>query len=153
MNGFEIELVETDARDKRFQALCQMLDDEYFRLFGEKALQYKDVNRVEEALAVLLLMEGETVMGGGCMKHFDEVSVELKRIVVAEERRRNGYGGILVNALEEKAVRLGYQRAVLETGREMPRAIALYQKHGYAFIPNYGSFDGDENVVCMGKEL
>ena len=35
----------------------------------------------------------------------------------------------------------------------MNEAIALYQKQGYEMIENYGEFAGDENSVCMAKEL
>jgi hypothetical protein len=41
----------------------------------------------------------------------------------------------------------------LETGKQQPEAIRLYEKSGYAYIPNYGQYAGVDNSVCMKKEL
>jgi GNAT superfamily N-acetyltransferase len=56
-------------------------------------------------------------------------------------------------ALEKWATDLGYQKCILETGKRQPEAIRLYQKNGYASIPNYGQYVGVENSVCFEKEL
>jgi len=48
---------------------------------------------------------------------------------------------------------LGYSKCVLETGRHMPDAVHLYQKNGYAVIPNYGQYAAVENSICFEKSL
>ena len=67
--------------------------------------------------------------------------------------RRQGIAGKIVAALEQHAAASGCHRAVLETGADMPEAIAFYEKQGYHLVPNYGDFAGDEVCVCMEKEI
>ena len=67
--------------------------------------------------------------------------------------RRQGIAGKIVAALEQHAAASGCHRAVLETGAEMPDAIAFYEKQGYRLVPNYGDFVDDEICVCMEKQI
>lgn len=133
--------------------MCQELDEEYFRLFGEQSLKYKSVNRIEKALSVVLVLEGNDAIGCGCIRNGGNSAAEIKRVLVKQEFRRKGIGELIVKWLEKKAIEFGFGAVVLETGREMPWAVALYKKLGYRFIPSYGSFEGDEAVVCMRKNL
>lgn len=133
--------------------MCQELDEEYFRLFGEQSLKYKSVNRIEKALSVVLVLEGNDAIGCGCIRNGGNSAAEIKRVLVKREFRRKGIGELIVKWLEKKAIEFGFGAVVLETGREMPWAVALYKKLGYRPIPNYGSFEGDEAVVCMRKNL
>lgn len=148
-----MQMLETTETDERFQTLCRELDEEYFQLFGEQSLKYKGVNQIEDALAVVLAMEGEAAVGCGCIRSRQSDTVEIKRVLVKPELRRQGIGESIVAWLEAKAKSLGFTATVLETGKEMPWAIALYEKLGYRLIPNYGSFEGDGAVICMKKTL
>ncbi|MEA5003946.1 MAG: GNAT family N-acetyltransferase [Christensenella sp.] len=143
----------TDVSDERFVYLNRMLDDEYFRQFGEVALRYKKINQIGDALAVLLLTEQEELAGGGCIRFFDENTAEVKRVWVPEPFRRHGYGRRIVTELEQKAKELGYTYMVLETSHMMPWATSLYESLGYSYIPNYGFYENDDLCVCMKKAL
>lgn len=55
--------------------------------------------------------------------------------------------------LEQWAVEKGYTKTLLQTAAKQPEAIALYQKRGYQRIDNYGSYAGDEDSVCMEKQM
>ncbi|MBC5647401.1 GNAT family N-acetyltransferase [Christensenella tenuis] len=149
-----MRVIETSGADARFQLLCRELDQEYFRLFGEASLKYRDVNRIEEAACVVLVLEDKRAIGCGCIRSTAASdAAEIKRVLVKPEWRRRGIGAAIVKRLEEKAKEFGFTAIILEAGKEMPWAIALYEKLGYRFIPNYGSFDRDEAVVCMEKDL
>jgi putative acetyltransferase len=78
---------------------------------------------------------------------------ELKRMFVAPEARGAGVATALLAALEQTAVELGVTRLVLETGPRQPEAIALYEKHGYAPIPNFGPYINDPLSLCFAKDL
>ena len=67
--------------------------------------------------------------------------------------RRQGIAGKIVAALEQHAAANGCHRAVLETGADMPEAIAFYERQGYRLVPNYGDFVDDDICVCMEKEI
>jgi putative acetyltransferase len=80
-------------------------------------------------------------------------AAELKRMFVAPEARGAGVATALLSALEATAVELGVPRLVLETGPRQPEAIALYEKHGYAAIPNFGPYINDPLSLCFAKDL
>ncbi len=48
-----------------------------------------------------------------------------------EESREKGVAALILKELEKWAFELGYNKRILETGREYTEAIALYQKHGF----------------------
>jgi putative acetyltransferase len=72
---------------------------------------------------------------------------------VQPTHRQQGVARAVLQELEQWASELGYARCVLETGKRQPEAIALYQRSGYAFTPNYGQYVGVENSVCLQKAL
>ncbi|MCD8356050.1 MAG: GNAT family N-acetyltransferase [Clostridia bacterium] len=89
----------------------------------------------------------------GCLKRYDAESAELKRVFVRKEFRRKHLATAIVEACEREARRQGYHVMALETGAEMPEAIAMYRKRGYTQIENYGDFAGDTVYICMKKLL
>jgi putative acetyltransferase len=80
-------------------------------------------------------------------------AAELKRMFVAPEARGAGVATALLAAVETTARELGVARLVLETGPLQPEAIALYEKHGYASIPNFGPYINDPLSICFAKDL
>ena len=92
-------------------------------------------------------------MACGAFKEYDSNSVELKRIFVVHEQRRQGLGKLIVNKLEAIAKSKGYKHAILETGIKQYEAIELYKKYGYYIIPNYGPYIGNFLSICMKKGL
>lgn len=79
--------------------------------------------------------------------------MEVKRMFVHPSHRGKGTAQAVLAELERWAKDLHYPSCVLETGKRQPEAIGLYQKSGYALIPNYGQYIGVENSVCMQKQL
>jgi ribosomal protein S18 acetylase RimI-like enzyme len=55
--------------------------------------------------------------------------------------------------LEIWAKEVGYTYTILETGKNQPEAINLYQKQDYTIIPNYPPYEAIDNSVCMKKTL
>jgi ribosomal protein S18 acetylase RimI-like enzyme len=51
------------------------------------------------------------------------------------------------------AKELGYGKCVLETGKQMTEAVALYQKSGFKLIPNYPPYTHVEDSVCFEKGI
>jgi putative acetyltransferase len=78
---------------------------------------------------------------------------ELKRLFVDDEARGRGLAGALLRAVEDRAREQGCTLARLETGPKSVAAIALYEKHGYRRIPNFGQYEGDPHSYCMEKAL
>jgi GNAT superfamily N-acetyltransferase len=72
---------------------------------------------------------------------------------VSPEERGRGVGRALLAALEAEARALGVSRLVLETGIRQSRAIALYERAGFASIAPFGEYARSALSVCMGKDL
>ena len=149
----EAELKFVDVTDADLAALVAELDV-YFRAgWGEVAEKYKQYHALDGmACAVVAYIEGKPA-ACGCWRAFDPVTAEIKRMYVRPAYRRQGIAGKIVAALEQHAAANGCHRAVLETGADMPEAIAFYEKQGYRLVPNYGDFVDDEICVCMEKQI
>lgn len=61
-------------------------------------------------------------------------TAELKRIWTHADYRRKGLARLLLTALEQRAVELGYVRIYLTTGSRQPEAERLYQAAGYTAL-------------------
>jgi len=78
---------------------------------------------------------------------------EVKRMYVRPAYRGNGYGRLILAALEELAVQRGFHTLRLETGRNLAPALGLYRDAGYRPIPLYGEYVGNPISVCFEKSL
>ncbi len=80
-------------------------------------------------------------------------AAELKRMFVREEARGLGLARALLQAVEAHATAAGVATLRLETGPLQHAAIALYERHGYHRIPNFGPYIGDPHSVCYERPL
>lgn len=147
------EVIRTTADDPRFVELVKLLDKELAIRDGEDADFYAQYNHVDLSFKVVLVLENDKAVACGALKHFDEGMFEVKRMYTAEQARGKGHAMSMIEAAENWAVELGYQRLVLETGINQPEAIALYTKCGFQRIPNYGQYAGIETSFCFEKHL
>ena len=93
-------------------------------------------------------------VGCGCFKATGQAdTVELKRMYVQPASRRLGIAQQLLAELEQWTREKGYAKTRLQTAIKQPEAIALYRKCGYQHINAYGPYVGDEDSVCMEKQL
>jgi ribosomal protein S18 acetylase RimI-like enzyme len=147
-----IRIVDTDKSDPDFIALTKRFDEELNHIYGEDVMKnYNPHNALDGIFhAVVIYCDGEPSACGG-IKRFDDNSVEIKRIFVLSSKRKLGLGELVMQRLEELAITDGYKRAVLETADDMLAAQALYQKHGFKRMKNYGPYANDEHCVCMEK--
>lgn len=83
----------------------------------------------------------------------DPSAAEIKRMYVRPAARGRGVAMALLRAVENDARSAGRTHAVLETGTKQPEAIALYEKAGYARIPDFGHYRDAPNVRSFGRHL
>jgi ribosomal protein S18 acetylase RimI-like enzyme len=97
----------------------------------------QDVEGVYQAEGAFLVGElnGELIAMGG-FKPAGQGIVELKRIRVRDEHRRNGYARELILELETRARALGAHTMILDTTVEQEPAQRLYESLGYSFTHN-----------------
>ena len=91
---------------------------------------------------------GVAVCGGG-VKDLGQGACEIKRMYVVPQARNAGRGGELLEALEEAARVLGYERARLDTGPAQHGARRMYQAAGYEEIEN---FNGNPIATFFGEK-
>ena len=87
--------------------------------------------------ALLLLREGETVLGCVALRRLDDEAVEMKRLYLRPLARGRGCGRSLTEAVLREARRLGYRRVRLDTVPGMEAAQALYRALGFRAIAPY----------------
>lgn len=148
-----ITLKRTDSDDTNFQKLVAALDKELAIRDGAEHSYYAQFNKIDLIKNAVVAYENETAVGCGAVKKFSDEAMEVKRMFVPANERGKGIASLVLRDLEAWAKELGFQKCVLETGLRQPEAISLYEKNGYARIPNYGQYIGMENSVCFEKML
>lgn len=148
-----LKIVNTNSENKDFKKLIKLLDDDLNGRYGELQKQYDKYNKVDYINDVVIIYKDELPVACGAFKEHDTESIELKRIFVKKENRRQGLSKLIVSELEKLARSKGYKHAVLETGVKQHEAINLYRNTGYEIIENYEPYKGNSNSICMKKNL
>ena len=72
------------------------------------------------------------IVAMGALKKTDSDRVEIKRMRVHPDFHRLGFGQLILNALENRAMELGYKQLHLDTTVQQVAAQGLYEKNGYS---------------------
>ncbi len=147
------DCLRTDSSHPEFIRLVKLLDDELAIMDGDDHAFYAQFNKIVKIRFALVCYEEGKAVGCGAIKDYDATSMEIKRMYTLAEYRGRGIASMVLNELEKWAVELGYNKCVLETGKQQPDAISLYRKSGYQIIPNYGQYKGVDNSLCFEKEM
>ena len=134
----------TDGCNKDFIELCHELDKFLNELVGgeENRAEYIQYNKLDDV-----------PIGSASFKKYDDETAEVKRLFLKEEYRGRGISYDIMKMLEERARKNGYKYFILESGKPLVAAMALYRKIGYNVIPNYGQYADMDDSVCMKKKL
>ena len=148
-----LKLMRSEAHHADLIALVRQLDAELAVRDGDDHAFYSQYNGLTNIRHTITAYWNGEPAGCGGFKPFEPEVAEIKRMFVHPGFRRKGIASALLAALEQWALELGFSSTILETGKNQPEAIAMYQKLGYAIIPNYGQYAGIVNSVCMRKIL
>ncbi|QDA60980.1 GNAT family N-acetyltransferase [Hymenobacter jejuensis] len=148
-----LKLTRTTSDNPHFRQLVALLDQDLSIRDGADHAFYAQFNKIDKLNHVVVAYSNDEPVACGAFKEFSPELVEIKRMFVQPTQRGQGVAQAVLTELEQWAKELQYAGCVLETGKKQPEAIRLYQKSGYALIPNYGQYIGVENSVCMQKEL
>lgn len=143
----------TNSENVDFQKLVVLLDEVLRSRDGEDHTFYAQHNTLDKINHVVVFYLEDVAIGCGAFKEFDSDTVEIKRMFVHPDFRKKGIAGAVLKELEIWAREVNYTNCVLETGKNNPEAIALYQKNGYELIPNYGQYENIETSVCLKKSI
>lgn len=148
-----LQTLRTDSTNPDFIALLKQLDAELAARDGTEHQFYNQFNKIDAIRHAVVVYEDGEPVACGAIKEFDANTMEVKRMYTVPQWRGKKIATTVLAELESWAKALGYQKCILETGKRQPEAIRLYQKNGYASIPNYGQYAGVENSVCFEKAL
>lgn len=149
----DLTLIRTNSDHPDFRQLVVLLDQDLAIRDGDEHAFYAQFNKVDAIKEAVVAYQNETPVACGAIKPFRETAVEIKRMFVHPDYRKQGIAVKILTELEQWAAELSFTKCVLETGKKQPEAIALYQKVGYHITPNYGQYIGVDNSVCMAKLL
>lgn len=130
-----------------------MLDQDLQIRDGDVHSFYAQFNKIDKIRYVVVAYENDQAVGCGAIKEYAKGVAEIKRMFVKPEWRGQGVAKRILSELEIWANELNFSECILETGKNQPEAIGLYQKSGYQKIPNYGQYEGIELSVCMRKSI
>lgn len=88
----------------------------------------------------LVAWQDDEIIGTGAFKPHSEKQVEIVRMSVSKELRRQGIGQQILTELCNRAAQAGYEEVILETTETWDDVIAFYQNYGFE-ITHY--LDGD----------
>ena len=148
-----LHLKRTDSADPDFQYLVGLLDEDLSIRDGNEHAFYAPFNTIQNIKNVIVCYHNGTPVACGAFKQYDATKVEIKRMFVLPEFRKQGIALAVLKELESWAAELNYPDCILETGKKQPEAISLYQKAGYKKIKNYGQYENVENSICMTKTI
>jgi putative acetyltransferase len=150
---FDLNLLRTSGKHPDFQILTNALDTYLAGINGDKNDFFASFNQVAPLQNCILLYCGDTPIACGAFRPVDKSAVEIKRMFVLPEFRKQGVAAKVLVALEAWAREQGYTRAVLETAKSMTAAVNFYKKNNYQQIANYGPYIDIATSICFAKEL
>ena len=149
-----LRLIRTNSVNSDFFSLVKQLDAELAGRDGEiDHAYYEQFNKIDSIRYVVVAYADNFAVACGAIKLYEPGVMEVKRMYVTPDSRRQGISTSILKELENWAKELSCFKCILETGKRQPEAIRFYQKNGYTLIPNYGQYLGVENSLCFEKVL
>ena len=147
-----LRLVHVDPDSADARRLIAQLDAALAAITGESGAASFDAQdcRGVGAGFVLAYDAQDNAVGCGAVRALDGDVGELKRMYA---QPGSGAGAPLLAALEEHAMACGYRQLWLSTRRVNLRALAFYERHGYAQVAPYGRYVGRATSICLGRRL
>lgn len=151
----KLRFIYTDGNNSDFIELCHCLDDFLNKLVGgeENRASYIPYNKLDDIHDVILVYDNDIPIGCASFKEYDNECAEVKRVFIKMEYRGKGISKELMKRLEDIARKKGYCYLILESGKPLVAAMALYKKVGYRIISNYGQYRDMPDSICMKKKL
>jgi ribosomal protein S18 acetylase RimI-like enzyme len=115
---------------------------EFWQVAAENESRPADTPEAVEALlsrdpeALILAADGDQIVGT-IIAGWDGWRCHLYRLAVAPWRRREGIGGLLIDAAEQRFQRFGGTRVDAMVLDENPAAHAIWAAHGYRRQPDW----------------
>ncbi|ARN22294.1 GNAT family N-acetyltransferase [Piscinibacter gummiphilus] len=134
-------------------SLMDALSETLARITGDSGKSSFDPGDVrgERARFVVARTTAGVPAGCGAFRPLEASVAEVKRMYAVPGM--SGAGSAVLAHLEAEAQALGYSELWLETRLVNVRAVAFYERNGYARISNFGKYVGNIEAACFAKLL
>ena len=151
----KVDYIWTNGNNEDFQKFYIKTEEFYSSIVGglKNRAAFVPYNISVSITDVLITSVSGVAVGCAGLKAYSDSDVEIKRVWVDPEFRGNHISTAMMDALEKRALELGFKRAILQTRPQMEEAVRLYTKRGYVLIDNYPPYDKLEGAICFAKEL
>jgi putative acetyltransferase len=155
-------LVQRERADQpEVMALLSELDRYLASLYAPEANHILDVKQLLGADIDFLVARIDGVaVGTGAVRRMPgerdtggEPYGEIKRMYLVPPYRGSGIAEQMIDELEQTLVDRGVELALLETGRDQHRAVALYRRCGYVERGAFGGYPDNGLSLFMAKVL
>ena len=151
----KVDYIWTNGNNEDFQKFYIKTEKFYSSIVGglKNRVAFVPYNISDSITDVLITSVSGVAVGCAGLKAYSDSDVEIKRVWVDPEFRGNHISTAMMDALEKKALELGFKRTILQTRPQMEEAVHLYTKRGYVLVDNYPPYDKLEGAICFAKEL
>jgi putative acetyltransferase len=134
--------------------LINELDAYLYSLYPAENVYALDLNTLQHPNVVFAVVRdfAGVLFGCGAIVLKPEYG-EIKRMYIRPAGRGHGLAQRLLETLEVKAVELGCQNLMLETGPDQPEALRLYERLGYQYRASFGDYPEHPFSVFMEKRI
>lgn len=145
--------------DALVSSLIEILQADFVVRYGGPDAAYVDPEEFAPPRGEFLVaFDGDAAVAMGGFRRLSDPGLavptaEIKRMWVHPDHRRRGYARMTLARLEEDAVEWGLQALILNTGREQPEAIELYESAGYEPVPAFGHYASTSGALFYGRRL
>ena len=143
-----ITLRRTDSDSGEFKNLISNHDKE----LESYSDIYKNDSEIQGASIIIAYYDNKPV-GCASFDHYDNDTIEIKKLYVLPEFRDVGISEIVLKDLEQWARENKYNNAILETRFPYNREVNIFEDNGYNIIEKFGNYKYIENSICYGKKL
>ena len=135
-----------------FIQLCNLLEQEHVEVIKEqRSPKGNCLNNLDNFKIVFIAYDNLKPVGCLAMKEKINDIVEVGRLYVLPEYRKNGIALELFNNVFNKAKELNAKKIILDTYKRFEAAIKLYERLGFYEIDNY--IADSPYSICMEKTI
>lgn len=147
-----IKIVNVDYNNEDFSMFCNLLEKEHIDKIKEQRCPYGNcLNGLEKFKTIFIAYADSKPAGCLAMTDMEGETIEIGRVYVLPEYRKQGVASSLFTKAEVYAKKCGAKKFILDTYERFESAVRLYKKLGFYEIENY--IKDSPYSVCMEKNI
>lgn len=147
-----VTIIESHPESEEAKGLIAELSEVLRNITGDDGTSsFSNEDFDQPKSSFLVLRDGGKSVACGSIRPLDKNICEIKRMYCRESGQ--GFGKLVLEALEAKAQEFGFEEIRLSTRRVNSTAVAFYLGNGYSFCASYGKYLQQPESICLSKLL